>query len=560
MKSFSIERIKSFKDNTKIDIKPLTIFVGRNSCGKSSLIRFPVVVAQSFDDNSHSPLQLYGKLIDYGTYNDVVFGHKETDISFSLKYDLDIQKDYFAPSFDDEKETDIREVELVTSIRNVNEHARVSSQKLYVDGKCVYEYISDDDEGKFRINSVYDPENKTFRNSSYEIACNNSYQYSFICPPPRGETLMKCVKDSIFPNSDFSFDDDRRHLIIKLLSKKSDDERVIKLREAIINNEAIEMSEDDLYIALASISGTDAFVYDLQKVEDLLIRSKKERDKVLIERIKQWGYTFDEVRFWYINNCFQYYYSLMFLFNDICHREMSMLSYIGPFRQNPERILRDSGSLPHKEVGVKGEYTSNVLIEDYHKNKSLIENVSVWLKKSLGYDLKIQSVTNGYYQLLLEDENGVISNISDVGYGISQILPIIIQTMFSVSKRSLDPKCGAAISHISIIEQPELHLHPAAQADLADLFAACIKNNYSRNLLIETHSEHFIRKLQVLIANKESEITSDDVAIYYVDKNDNGEAYVEKMNILPNGQFEKEWPTGFFDKAFELAMELLDNN
>lgn len=116
------------------------------------------------------------------------------------------------------------------------------------------------------------------------------------------------------------------------------------------------------------------------------------------------------------------------------------------------------------------------------------------------------------------------------------------------------------LSEMSIIEQPELHLHPAAQAELADLFTACINGNKNRKLLIETHSEHFIRKLQVLIADKNSNITADDIAIYYVDKNDNGEAFIDKLNILPNGQFENEWPTGFFDKAFELTMELIKYN
>ena len=83
---------------------------------------------------------------------------------------------------------------------------------------------------------------------------------------------------------------------------------------------------------------------------------------------------------------------------------------------------------------------------------------------------------------------------------------------------------------------------------------------YYQQFLIETHSEHFIRKLQVLIADKDCEITADDVAVYYIDKNEKGEAIIDKLIILPNGQFEKDWPSGFFDKAFELSLELIKKN
>ena len=193
-----------------------------------------------------------------------------------------------------------------------------------------------------------------------------------------------------------------------------------------------------------------------------------------------------------------------------------------------------------------------------YKNKELIDRVSEWLYKALGYNLVVTNVADGYFQLLLEDKNGIRSNISDVGYGISQILPIITQTMVSVpSENYFNRKNNHLMSGISIIEQPELHLHPAAQAELADLFVACVSGNKNRNLIIETHSEHFIRKLQVLIADPNCRISNEDVVVYYVDKDKDGVATIEKLEILPNGKFAKKWPAGFFDKAHELSMELL---
>ncbi len=162
---------------------------------------------------------------------------------------------------------------------------------------------------------------------------------------------------------------------------------------------------------------------------------------------------------------------------------------------------------------------------------------------------------------MLVNSEGVESNILDVGFGISQVLPIVTQIIRS-SFWSQKYIMGKEIHGETIcIEQPELHLHPAAQADLADLFVDCVlESNNGKRVVIETHSEHLIRKLQVLIADKNNMFTNEMIKIYYVDKDEQGVASVEEMKILPNGKFQKRWPSGFFDKAHELAMELLKNS
>ncbi len=76
MKTFSLNNIKSFSCSDEIEIKPITVFVGKNSCGKSSLLRFPVMLAQTFLDDALTPLLLFGNLIDYGNYDDVSYRHE----------------------------------------------------------------------------------------------------------------------------------------------------------------------------------------------------------------------------------------------------------------------------------------------------------------------------------------------------------------------------------------------------------------------------------------------------------------------------------------------------
>ncbi len=234
-------------------------------------------------------------------------------------------------------------------------------------------------------------------------------------------------------------------------------------------------------------------------------------------------------------------------------------TYIGPFRESPERIYRDFETLS-RDVGVKGENVSNLLIQDYQKKGKLINAISEWLYKTMGYTLTIKDMGSSLFQIMLVNDEGIESNILDVGFGISQVLPIIVQIikMSFISGRRINGRLRKGES--IYIEQPELHLHPAAQAELADIFVNCILNQKDSCLLIETHSEHLIRKLQVLVADKENEFSADMLKVYYIDKDCNGVANVQEMKIMENGKFEKKWPTGFFDKAHELSMDLLKNS
>jgi len=107
-----------------------------------------------------------------------------------------------------------------------------------------------------------------------------------------------------------------------------------------------------------------------------------------------------------------------------------------------------------------------------------------------------------------------------------------------------------------LIEQPELHLHPKLQSQMADMFYKATSNSYDNNkLIIETHSEHIIRKIQVLIAK--GELDKDKVSVWYFD-NREGTTKIKEMTIDEHGLFQENWPNGFFDDSINLTMELYD--
>ena len=290
--------------------------------------------------------------------------------------------------------------------------------------------------------------------------------------------------------------------------------------------------------------------HELEEIDRLCLRRERYNPKKQMLPKKEYNEIIT------IYNAFVYSHSIMTLFHRLFISEFSnRVSYIGPFRIVPERIYRDSES-SKKDVGVRGENVSDILIYNSHlRGRSIVSKVSELLKKYFGYSLSVKELENQYYQIILTDTHSVKSNITDVGFGISQVLPIIMQICLSAEKAK-NVKTPM-INDIILIEQPELHLHPAAQACLAELFEMCVSYNPQAKLIIETHSEHLISKLQVLIADPDCSLDNNMVQLLYVDKNDDGSSYINNIGIKENGKFEKEWPEDFFDQGYKLSLQLM---
>lgn len=123
------------------------------------------------------------------------------------------------------------------------------------------------------------------------------------------------------------------------------------------------------------------------------------------------------------------------------------------------------------------------------------------------------------------------TNICDLGLGISQLIPIIIQIAYDLDK-----------SNVIFIEEPGIHLHPKYQSTLADFFAQVINRPKNHlKLAIETHSEAFIRKLQYLVSSRDSSLKPNQVGIYYIYNEDSkplDRKQVEFIQVKKNGHFD----------------------
>lgn len=218
--------------------------------------------------------------------------------------------------------------------------------------------------------------------------------------------------------------------------------------------------------------------------------------------------------------------------------------HIGPSRDEPERTYTATGASP-SEVGKWGEGSVNILLLE----KGIREKVRDWLKNfkiSLDFDLeelsgKTGGSTNTYRIMLIDPNTKTEVNLVDVGFGASQILPIIVEG-FNAPKNSL-----------LMIEEPEIHLHPGAQGTMGDLLVDIAKFN-EKKLIVETHCDLLIRRVckNILQGN----IDHTDVVIYYFEPTESG-TEVKTITINKNGQFEN-FPDGFFEEGFEEAMEMAE--
>ena len=215
--------------------------------------------------------------------------------------------------------------------------------------------------------------------------------------------------------------------------------------------------------------------------------------------------------------------------------------FIGAIRQEAPKHYEYSSNISEKS-GIDGSKLYDFLIDDYMStDKKYFSQISNFIKNKFeGWELSIE-VDGGRKDkpaiIYLENKNLKI-NVSQVGMGISQVLPLII--------RAYKP-CDAKT--LIIVEEPESHLHPFAHAQIAQLFFDSLLIDKNKKYLIETHSQNFVLRLRRLIA--EGKLVPDDLALYYVDFNEeNNESELKRIIIDENGNVDY-WPEGIFSESLD---------
>ncbi|MGV2794424.1 AAA family ATPase, partial [Clostridium perfringens] len=218
---------------------------------------------------------------------------------------------------------------------------------------------------------------------------------------------------------------------------------------------------------------------------------------------------------------------------QVLGEQYSALTYLGPLREEPKRrYFFDETTVG---VGIKGEYAplvyysndfrlqrmpiisnENILSFDYH-DCSYHEAIHLWLNYLEINKIDIQN-HDEIIRLLLDNgiDGGV--NIADVGFGISQTFPIIVEALRLTKRSTL------------LLEQPEIPLHPKMHMKLADFFIGMAM--YERTTIVETHSDHIINRLVRRIMDDESNSLNKMIGIYFITQNDS-ESSIAEIEIDP---------------------------
>ncbi len=228
---------------------------------------------------------------------------------------------------------------------------------------------------------------------------------------------------------------------------------------------------------------------------------------------------------------------------------LDSLSYLGPLRNPPRRTYQWSGDTP-PSVGQTGEFSIAAILAAEAEGRKInrrarghtrhfAEFIAEWLKEiGVIHDFAVRPVAEGrkeYEVLVKTHAKAPEVKITDVGFGVSQVLPALVQAFYCPPNSTV------------WMEQPEIHLHPQVQAELADVFISAIQAREdgrarSVQLIVESHSEHFLNRLQRRVA--EGAITEEDVAVYFC-RRDGLAAELEPLHLNMFGEIEN-WPENFF--------------
>lgn len=225
-----------------------------------------------------------------------------------------------------------------------------------------------------------------------------------------------------------------------------------------------------------------------------------------------------------------------------------MLLYIKDLQETVYKVFKTSNIFlsPHRGIPQRVYNRSkenldfeNIIYKYIELGKPSEDFVNEWMKKfEIGNSIVLDQKT-GFSTIKIK-KNNKDYDLTDLGYGVTQLLPIILCSALSASQRIF-------------IEEPESHLHPKLQSILAD-FIINAKNKFYHQYIIETHSEYLIHKFQYLVAMKQNKFNKDDIVIYYIDNDD--KKINKTINIKENGELEGNFGEGFIEESANIIYDL----
>lgn len=446
---FRWKNFRSIKDTGWLKIRPITIVIGANASGKTSLIAPLLILKQTIESSDTKlPLKTIGKYFNAGSFKNLIFDHDiKNELSFYIR---------FTP-------------------KKINKNKKI-------------EKIGEYPPGEIELNFLVPTKNRSPVLSRYVV--RDIYGRTMLSRKKLNSGRYSLIGMN-FPKSSKGFHD---------IIRKTPPERFLFTAEGPFNERVKNIIS-----------------------KQMKVKTIKKFSEVSVPMTEQENYYFQTVTF----------------VRTFIDRILKKISYLGPLSEYPKRMYEILGEIP-QSVGTRGEFAPEILFRQ--RDKPIMKHVNDWVTKfDLNFHINCNLLTEGAFNITLSREKGSKEvNFADTGFGLSQILPLIVQGYY------------AKPDDLIIAEQPEIHLNPKLQTILADLFSDFSKKGVG--VLVETHSEHLLLRLRHLVAKKI--IKQEDIALYYTEK-DGEKSKIREIPVEQNGHIKLEdWPKGFFQESLRESLGL----
>lgn len=499
MDFIQVKNLRSLYDTGEIEMKKINMLVGNNSSGKSTFLRIFPLLKQSFNKRINGPILWAGDeddYVDFGSYQEALSNGSGGN-TIRLKFCFDTSSE-----FRNVLPTDTEKMYITTSEEDtVTIEFAISHNK-----ETTYDYISE----------------VILKYGDYHTVISYSDKYKILSLMVNGEEILVInegigVAEYSIENAIFDIPLDP----IRVAARKN-------FSDILNISDEIDFIIRYFYLTRVCNFHKEIKSKEVDQAEEVL-RSVQELEKEL----RKWTFLY------YLPGYYMY-------FSDDIRKYFNNVYYIAPVRATAERYYRLRNTAVN-EVDCRGK---NLPVFLNSLKNDQFKRFQKWTHTNLGFEVE-KSLSEGHVSLKIR-KNGQDKavNLSDTGFGYSQILPIVTQLWYITDARNRrEPvrakRASEVIAPITIaIEQPELHLHPALQAKLIDVIAR-IATEKNVRFIIETHSETIINRIGTLI--DKGKFNHNDVEITIFDKQFGEDKTCVRKSTFDEEGYLKDWPIGFFE-------------